>query len=92
MGNAGLGLAERAEYVRAKQGQARQSPQAPVCCIHTASLRAWSEAAKAGHREESTGRGHRHEPELCQNACRKQMLRNAQGPVLDRCQGLCLMI
>lgn len=33
---------------------------------------------KAGHTEESTGRGHEHEPELCQDLCRKQTLRNAE--------------
>lgn len=44
MGNAGLRLAVGAEYVRIKR--VRQSPQATVCCLRAASLRAWSEAAE----------------------------------------------
>lgn len=55
MGDAGLGLAAEAEYVRAKRGRARQSPQATVCCLRAASLRAWSEAAESG----TQGRKHR---------------------------------
>lgn len=91
MGNVGLGLAAGAEYVEPRGAEPGRAPKPPCAAFVLPHSGHRVKVQKAGHRE-STGRGHGYEPELCQDPSRKQTLRRAQDPVLDRCQGLFLIV